>query len=243
MSARPLIGVPGMWSAGIKGLRFAGVAVAVEVLRSIDRAGGEPVILFPASTDGAAGQVRRVDAVVIPGGSDVDPALYGQEPHSEYGPTDYEGQDAFELGIISACLEQGVPLLAICRGMQLLNVGRGGSLAQHLEPGEVQHKGEVHPVRIEAGSLLADVVGTLGADASSYHHQAVDALGAGLRVTARAADGVPEALELPGADVLAVQWHPEDLAARSASDHALFEWVVERAGARTSQREPAEARA
>jgi putative glutamine amidotransferase len=232
MTPRPLIGVPGMWSEGIKGLRFAGVAVAVEVLRSIDRAGGEPVVLFPASSEGAAAQVGRVDAVVLPGGSDVDPALYGQKPHAEYGPTDYEGQDAFELGIIDACVAQGVPLLAICRGMQLLNVGRGGSLVQHLEPGDVQHRGEVHEVRIEPGSLLADAVGGLGADASSYHHQAVGTLGASLRVTARAADGVVEALELPGAEVLAVQWHPEDLAASSASDHALFEWVVERARVR-----------
>lgn len=232
MSPRPLIGVPGMWSAGVKGLRFDGVAVAVEVLRSIDRAGGEPVILYPASAEGAAGQVGRVDAVVLPGGADIDPALYGEEPHEEYGPTDYAGQDAFELGVIDACVAQGVPLLAICRGMQLLNVGRGGTLVQHLGPGGVQHRGEVHGVRIESGSLLAGAIGGLGADASSYHHQAVGTLGAGLRVTARAADGVVEALELPGAEVLAVQWHPEDLAASSASDHALFAWVVERARVR-----------
>jgi putative glutamine amidotransferase len=224
-----------MWSADIRGLRFAGVAVAVEVLRSIDRAGGEPVILFPSSADGPAGQVRRVDGVVLPGGSDISPALYGQAPHPEHAPADYEGQDAFELGIIEACLRQDVPLLAICRGMQLLNVGRGGTLVQHLEPSGVQHRGEVHRVSVQEGSLLHAAVGCLAVQASSYHHQAVGALGEGLRVAARAEDEVVEALELPGAEVLAVQWHPEDLAAASATDHALFRWVVEHAAQRASR--------
>ena len=226
-----------MWSAGIRGLRFAGVAVAVEVLRSIDRAGGEPVILFPASAEGAAAQVGRVDAVVLPGGSDVDPALYGQDPHETYSPADYEGQDAFELAVIAACLDQDVPLLAICRGLQLLNVGRGGSLVQHLDPGAVGHRGEVHSVETQDGSLLHRTVGAVAIQASSYHHQAVDVLGSGLRVTARAEDGVVEAIELPGAEVLAVQWHPEDLAATSGTDHALFTWVVERAARRSARRE------
>lgn len=235
MTGRPLIGVPGMWSPEIRGLRFAGVAVAVEVLRSIDRAGGEPVILYPASSEGAAGQVRRVDAVVLPGGSDIDPAVYGQDPHEEYSPADYEGQDAFELGIIEACLGQDVPLLAICRGLQLLNVHCGGTLVQHLEPGQVRHRGEVHGVRIEPGSLLAEAVGVLKAEGSSYHHQAIGTLGVGLRITARAEDGVVEALELPGAEVLAVQWHPEDLSASSATDRALFAWAVERARLRAGR--------
>ncbi|NKX55187.1 gamma-glutamyl-gamma-aminobutyrate hydrolase family protein [Arthrobacter mobilis] len=228
--SRPLIGVPGMWSSSVHGLRFDGVAVAVQVLRSIAAAGGEPVVMFPGSTDGSpdsiTAQLARFDAVVLPGGADVSPALYGAEPDEHYWPADYEGQDGFEAGIITGCIEAGVPLLAICRGLQLLNVGRGGTLVQHLAPGPVQHKDALHAVEVAPGSLLASVIGAQPAEVSSYHHQAVGALGEGLRVTATAPDGVVEALEVPGVPLLAVQWHPEDTAATNPADHALFEWVV-----------------
>jgi putative glutamine amidotransferase len=230
--SRPLIGVPGMWSSSVRGMRFDGVAVAAQVLRSIDRAGGEPVVMFPGSSEGSAdtaAQLARFDGVVLPGGADVDPALYGAEPDEHYWPADYDGQDSFEAGVLAGCLAAGIPLLAICRGLQLLNVCRGGTLVQHLEPGAVQHKDAVHPVAVSAGSLLAAAVGTETVEVSSYHHQAVGALGDGLRVTATAADGVVEALEVPGSPLLAVQWHPEDLAASNPADHALFQWVVEAA--------------
>jgi len=208
-------------------MRFAGVAVAAEVLRSIDRAGGEPVVLFPGSAEEPAEQLARIDAVVLPGGADVDPRLYGAEPDEHYWPADHEGQDRFEAGILAGCLEAGVPLLAICRGLQLLNVVRGGTLIQHLEPGPVQHKDAVHPVAVVPESLLASAIGASRARVSSYHHQAVGILGAGLVATATAEDGVVEALEVPGAPLLAVQWHPEDTAATTPGDHALFAWVVE----------------
>ncbi|MGW6173741.1 gamma-glutamyl-gamma-aminobutyrate hydrolase family protein [Arthrobacter sp. NPDC055138] len=228
---RPLIGVPGMWSSSVHGLRYDGVAVAAAVLRCIVRAGGEPVIMFPGTGDSPAEQLARLDGVVLPGGADVAPSLYGAEPDEHYWPTDYDGQDAYEAGIIEGCLAADVPLLAICRGLQLLNVGRGGTLIQHLGPGEVQHKGTVHPVQVAAGSLLAEVIGGDAADVSSYHHQAIGILGEGLTVAASARDGVVEAVEVPGAPMLAVQWHPEDTAETNASDHALFQWVV-RAAAR-----------
>ncbi|GAA3700749.1 gamma-glutamyl-gamma-aminobutyrate hydrolase family protein [Arthrobacter ginkgonis] len=224
---RPLVGVPGMWSAKVQGMRFAGVAVAAEVLRSIDRAGGEPVVLFPGSAEGPAEQLARVDAVVLPGGADVDPRLYGAEPDEHHWPADHDGQDRFEAGILAGCLEAGVPLLAICRGLQLLNVTRRGTLIQHLEPGPVQHKDAIHPVAVSPGSLLASATGASRVHVSSYHHQAVGIIGEGLVATATAEDGVVEALEVPGAPLLAVQWHPEDTAATSAEDHALFAWVIE----------------
>ncbi|MCG2623264.1 gamma-glutamyl-gamma-aminobutyrate hydrolase family protein [Arthrobacter sp. I2-34] len=230
--SRPLIGVPGMWSSSVHGMRFDGVAVAAAVLRCIDRAGGEPVVMFPGSIDGVgnpAAQLARFDGVVLPGGADVDPARYGAEPDEHYWPADYDGQDAYEAGILAGCLEADIPLLAICRGLQLLNVSRGGTLIQHLEPGAVTHKDAVHPVAVPAGSLLAAAAGAGTVEVSSYHHQAVGDLGEGLRVTATAADGVVEALELPGSPLLAVQWHPEDLAAGNPADHALFQWVVEAA--------------
>ena len=233
--SRPLIGVPGMWSSSVHGLRFEGVAVAAQVLRSIAAAGGEPVIMFPEGA-AAADQVERFDGVVLPGGADVSPALYGAEPDEHYWPADYAGQDAFETEVLAACVAAGVPTLAICRGLQLLNVARGGTLIPHLEPGReadnVQHKGAVHPVTVAAGSLLASVVGAGPVNVSSYHHQASGKLGAGLQVTARADDGVVEALEVPGAPLLAVQWHPEDTADSNPADHALFAWVVDAARAR-----------
>jgi putative glutamine amidotransferase len=244
--SRPLIGVPGMWSSSVHGLRFEGVAVAAQVLRSIAAAGGEPVVMFPEGA-AAADQVQRYDGVVLPGGADVSPALYGAEPDEHYWPADYAGQDAFETDVLAACVAAGVPTLAICRGLQLLNVARGGTLIPHLEPGSdaggVRHKDAVHPVSVSAGSLLASVVGTGPVDVSSYHHQAAGELGEGLQVTARAEDGVVEALEVPGTPLLAVQWHPEDTADSNPADHALFAWVVEAARTRrdrTGQVSPAQ---
>lgn len=228
---RPLIGVPGMWSAKVQGMRFAGAAAAVAVLACIDRAGGEPVVLFPGSSESAAELLGRLDGVVIPGGADIDPRRYGGEPDEHYWPADHPGQDDYEAGLLRACLDSGIPTLAICRGMQLLNVVAGGTLVGHLEPGTIGHRGEEHPVTCEPGTLLASVLGTGPVRTSSYHHQAVDRMGAGLLVAARAPDGVIEALEVPGANLLAVQWHPEDLAEASESDHALFRWVIEAAGA------------
>ncbi|EMY35100.1 peptidase C26 [Arthrobacter crystallopoietes BAB-32] len=234
--SRPLIGVPGMWSSSVHGLRFDGVAVAAQVLGCIVRAGGEPVIMFPGSGESAAEQVQRYDGVVLPGGADVSPALYGAEPDEHYWPADYDGQDAYEAGVLAACEDAGVPVLAICRGLQLLNVSRGGTLIQHLEPGSeagaVQHKDALHPVTVAEDSLLASVVGAGPVEVSSYHHQAAGELGDGLAVTAAAGDGVVEALEVPGAPLLAVQWHPEDTAETNPADHALFAWVVEAARAR-----------
>ncbi|PVZ53668.1 gamma-glutamyl-gamma-aminobutyrate hydrolase family protein [Arthrobacter sp. H-02-3] len=238
--SRPLIGVPGMWSDSVHGLRFAGAAVAVAVLEAIDRAGGEPVIIFPGSSQDTRDLLGRFDAVLVPGGSDIDPARYGQEPDANHAPADYAGQDEFEAGVISACLDSGVPLLAICRGMQLLNVTLGGSLVQHLEGSRVGHRGELHDVAVAEGSLLHGVTGERSIVVSSYHHQAVGQLGSGLRVTASAADGVVEALEVPGSAVLAVQWHPEDDAGARLSDQLLFEWLVAEADQRRAgRRQPA----
>lgn len=232
---RPLIGVPGMWSGKVQGMRFAGTAVAVEVLRSIDRAGGEPVVLFPGSHGSGAEQVSRLDGVVIPGGADIDPRRYGSEPDEHYWPADFAGQDDYEAGILRACLATGTPTLAICRGLQLLNVVHGGTLVGHLASGTVEHRGAQHPVACEPGTLLATVLGVTPVNTSSYHHQAVDLVGEGLKVSAMASDGVIEGLEVEGAPLLAVQWHPEDLASTSLTDHALFAWVVEASRTRRNE--------
>ncbi|UQA96405.1 gamma-glutamyl-gamma-aminobutyrate hydrolase family protein [Streptomyces halobius] len=178
--------------------------------RLVQRSGGLAALLPPGVPQTAAAAVARLDGLVIAGGADVDPARYGAEPHPRTGPPSLD-RDAWELALIEAALADGVPMLGICRGMQLLNVALGGTLVQHLDghagpPGVFDH----HDVKPVPGTLLG---ATLPEPVSvpTYHHQAVDRLGSGLLASAYAEDGTIEALELPDARgfTLAVQWHPE----------------------------------
>jgi putative glutamine amidotransferase len=158
----------------------------------------------------AAAAVARLDGLVIAGGPDVEPVRYGAEPHPRTGPPARE-RDAWELALIDAALTARVPLLGICRGMQLLNVALGGTLVQHLD-GHAEVVGVFgnHAVKPVPGSLYAAVVPD-ETSVPAYHHQAVDRLGEGLVPSAYADDGTVEALELPSGEgwVLGVQWHPE----------------------------------
>jgi putative glutamine amidotransferase len=178
--------------------------------RLVQRSGGLAALLPPDDPAAAAAAVARLDGLVIAGGPDVAPARYGAEPHPRTGPPAAD-RDAWELALIEAALTGGVPLLGICRGLQLLNVALGGTLVQHLDghagPPGVFVRHTVEPV---AGTLLGAVLPE-PVSVPTYHHQAVDRLGRGLRVSAYAADGTVEALELPAARgfTLAVQWHPE----------------------------------
>ncbi|MDT3400180.1 gamma-glutamyl-gamma-aminobutyrate hydrolase family protein [Streptomyces sp. B1866] len=184
--------------------------------RLVADAGGLAALLPPQEPRTAAEVVARLDGLVVAGGPDVEPVRYGAGPHPRTGPPARE-RDAWELALIDAALAGGVPLLGICRGMQLLNVARGGTLVQHL-PDVVGHEGHVgppgafgrHEVRPVPGTLLAAAVPE-PCTVPTRHHQAVDRLGAGLVASAHAADGTVEAVELPGAAsfVLGVQWHPE----------------------------------
>ncbi|MEV6118251.1 gamma-glutamyl-gamma-aminobutyrate hydrolase family protein [Streptomyces sp. NPDC052109] len=178
--------------------------------RLVQRAGGLAAMLPPDAPDRAARTVARLDGLVIAGGPDVDPARYGAERDPRTGPP-APARDAWELALIEAALEAGTPVLGICRGMQLLNVALGGTLVQHLA-GHAEVVGVFggHPVKPVPGSLYAGIVPE-ELTVPTYHHQAVDRLGAGLVPSAHAADGTVEAVELP-ADrgwVLGVQWHPE----------------------------------
>lgn len=233
----PSIGVTGMWSNRVHGLRFDGSAVAVQVLRSIIRAGGEPETLFAESRLDARDRVRRYDGIVVPGGADLKPATHGAEPHPSTVPADYEWQDEFEASIIRAAIEQDVPLLAICRGFQLLNAEFGGTLVQDVGDETSLHRNGMHDVDIAPGSRLRSLVGADRIAVSSYHHQAVDRPADGLTVTAVAPDGVAEGLEHPQARVVAIQWHPEDGAQDDPRQQALFDWVVG-ASARTPAPRP-----
>ncbi|MHB9862940.1 gamma-glutamyl-gamma-aminobutyrate hydrolase family protein [Streptomyces sp. YIM S03343] len=209
---RPLIGVSTYLEAearwGVWELEAALLPAGYP--RLVQRAGGLAALLPPDAPEYAASAVARLDGLVIAGGPDVEPVHYGAEPEDRTGPPD-RPRDAWELALIEAALAARLPLLGICRGMQLLNVALGGTLVQHLD-GHAELPGVFgsHPVKPVPGTLYGDIVPE-EASVPTFHHQCVDRPGRGLLASAHAADGTVEAIELPPADgwVLGVQWHPE----------------------------------
>ncbi|KIF02296.1 glutamine amidotransferase [Streptomyces sp. RSD-27] len=181
----------------------------------IQAAGGRTVLLPPDAPEAAADVVGRLDAIVLTGGEDVDPALYGAAPHPRTGPPVRE-RDAWELAVLAAGLARDIPVLGVCRGMQLMNVHAGGTLIQHL-PDRVGHHGHNPYPGHFCAHTVATVPGTrIGAllpgtrEVATHHHQAVDRLGAGLIVAARATDGTVEAVESTRHRfAVGLQWHPE----------------------------------
>ncbi|WP_299558072.1 gamma-glutamyl-gamma-aminobutyrate hydrolase family protein [uncultured Mycolicibacterium sp.] len=228
---RPLVAVVGRRADKVPILRFSATLAAEAICEAVWAAGGEPVIIHGPADHPLAELPQRLNAfhgVLLPGGADLGPRRYGAEPDPRTtGVVDF--QDELDLGVIRAVLELDLPVLAICRGMQALNVALGGTLHQHIVETDTPHHNAVHPVQVVPGSRLHAVVGTERIEVSSYHHQAVDRLGADLTVTATAADGIIEAVEHRRADLIAVQWHPEDLHATSDTDAALFADLVDRA--------------
>jgi putative glutamine amidotransferase len=226
---RPLIALPGRRSPKVQVLRYSGTIMAEALCEAVWAAGGEPLVLHGPDADPAGGietRLDRFDGVVMPGGSDMDPARFGQVPLPQTEPP-VPHDDDLDFGVVPAVLKLGIPTLAICRGMQVVNVALGGTLVQHLAAGPVEHRGALHDV-VTNGSLR-EITGRDRVTVSSYHHQAVDRVGARLRVVARADDGCVEALEHEAGTLLAVQWHPEDLHATNPTDAALFADLVERA--------------
>ncbi|MGH2944804.1 MAG: gamma-glutamyl-gamma-aminobutyrate hydrolase family protein [Solirubrobacteraceae bacterium] len=231
---RPLIGVTTseLRASAAATLRRHGepphaeMALGMTYLRAIEAAGGMPVVLPPLGD--AEAFLERLDAVCLSGGPDLDPAAYGAaDRHAELGPTE-PALDEFELALARAADRRGTPILGVCRGAQALNVARGGTLHQHL-PGHRQDAAAAattHSVRVTAGSRLARIVGAGSLAVNSFHHQAVEVLGRGLRAVAHADDGAVEAIEAPGHPfLLGVQWHVEGLVAEPRH-RALFEALV-----------------
>jgi putative glutamine amidotransferase len=226
---KPLIGVTTseLRPSGMATLRRQGepphpeMALGMTYLQAIERAGAVPVVLPPCVSD-LESLIARLDGVCLSGGPDLDPEAYGdRERHAELGPTE-PTLDAFELALARAALERDMPVLGICRGAQALNVACGGTLHQHL-PGHRQSEPgcrPTHEVEVLPRTRLAALIGAGGHAVNSFHHQAVDRVGRGLRVSARAADGTVEAIEGPGF-AIGVQWHAETLA-----DGRLFTALV-----------------
>lgn len=228
---RPLVAVTGRRATHVPILRFSATIAAEAICEAVWAAGGEPVIVHGPAADPLAelpGRLNSFDAVLLPGGADMEPSRYGADPVPETKDT-VAFQDEFELGVTRAVVELGLPALAICRGMQVLNVALGGSLVQHVVETNTLHHNAIHHVEVMEGSRLHTIVGAASIDVSSYHHQAVDRLGADLVISAVAADGLVEAVEHRRADIVAVQWHPEDRHATSDTDAALFADLVDRA--------------
>jgi putative glutamine amidotransferase len=227
---RPLIGITsyaeeirwGVWTEDA-------ALVPLAYVRAVEHAGGRPLVV-PPSKDGLEETLDALDGVIFSGGGDLDPELYGADPHGETDAPRAE-RDAAELRLLEAALDRDMPVLAICRGSQLLNVARGGDLEQHLPEavGHEQHRHEPgsfsdHDVTVAANSRLGGLLGDR-APVKSHHHQGYGRIGSGLEEVAWAEDGVVEGLE--DADkrfALGVLWHPEE-----GDDFALFQGLVEEA--------------
>jgi putative glutamine amidotransferase len=228
----------------VKAWADTGSAVMQETyLQSLWRAGAMESIVAPRETsvDDMRAYLSRVDGLVLVGGGDIDPARYGQLRHDEVYSVE-PACDSLEASLILAALELGVPTLAICRGLQMLNVALGGTLVQHIsgQPGYQNHGDPregfaLHRVDVDPGSLLSKSVGgaTSIDDCWSFHHQVIDQLADGLVVTARSADGTIEAVERSDAAtqgwMVAVQWHPERTSHSDAQQQALFNELVAQA--------------
>jgi len=208
-------------------------AVREDYVRSVEQSGAVPVVLPPVTPDDAPALLDRLDGILLSGGVDVDPALYGQAPHPKLGRVNRR-RDDFELALTWEALRRDVPILAICRGHQVLNVATGGTLVQDIPStlgGAVKHDGPgprwrpAHRVEVTAPSRLRQILGQDAVTVNSIHHQGVDRVGRDLVVSARCPeDGVIEGLEMPGRRfVVAVQWHPESFWNRADSFQSVFD--------------------
>ncbi len=237
-SARPLIGVttsevrvaPRLPHTSRAEPARPEMALGMSYAHAIAAAGGVPVVLPPVDVDGIEPLLARLAGVCLSGGPDLHPAAYGAEPHPRLGPT-WPDLDAYELAVARRADALGVPLLAICRGMQTLNVARGGTLHQHVDGHRQDRPCEQpgHAVDVVPDSRLGPLAGDRRIDVNSFHHLGIADLGRGLRPVAWADDGVVEAVEAPGARfVLGVPWPAEGLVARR-EQLALFTSFVDAA--------------
>lgn len=244
--SRPIIGIPCDVESreGERDRAF----VFLTYVEAVRRAGAIP-LLIPPQPEQADAAMEALDGVLLAGGDDCDPSLYGEERHPTCATMDVRRQEN-ELAIVRAARARGVPTLGICLGMQMMNVAAGGSLIQDIDSAiatDIRHASEPenrgrHAVRVDAGSRLAALVAAAELTVNSSHHQAVGRVGEGLRVTAHAPDGVVEALEDPRHPFfIGVQWHPEDMAGEPCAS-PLFAAFVAAARLRAGRKDVVAAR-
>jgi putative glutamine amidotransferase len=233
----PLIVIPARFSPNATALRYEAEVTARALAAAVFAAGGEPLAVHPHApdlaidVDAARERIWFADGVLLPGGGDVAARWAGQQPH----PTQYgvdEEQDAFDLAVARVALSDHLPLLAICRGTQIVNIALGGDLVQDMDDTVGNHRNRVHDLEVDKTSPLGEIVGRKTA-ISCYHHQCIATLGAGLIPAAYSSDGVIEAVTLQdhAGWYLGVQWHPEDSAASDPVQAAVFRHFVEAAAA------------
>ena len=227
---RPVIGITSYAEQARWGVWNSPAAlIPLAYVHAVEKAGGRP-LLVPPSDEGVEETLDALDGLLFSGGADIDPEVYGAEPHPETNGVRAD-RDRAELALLAAALERDMPVLAVCRGSQVLNVARGGDLVQHLPElvGDDKHKHTPgvfadHDVELEQGTRLAGLLGER-APVKSHHHQGYGRIGEGLVASARAEDGTVEALEDPARRfALGVLWHPEE-----GEDFSLFQALVDEA--------------
>jgi putative glutamine amidotransferase len=226
MSVRPRIALIGRFTNTASALRYGGVVSSRALLESLWDAGADPVTLLPAAESDWKQRLHGYQGVLLAGGGDINPARYGQEPDPSVYDVD-DLQDESDFGMTEYVLQQGIPTLAVCRGLHVVNVVRGGTLIQDMP---VNHRHVVQEVKVsdyESFGFTSELVGT-----SCYHHQAIDKIGTGLEVLGRGPDGTIEAVGIESTGwARGVQWHPEDTAKSDSNQHGLFARLVKEASA------------
>ena len=225
---RPLVLIPARFSDSASALRYRAEVAAAKLLQVVDEAGGEPLVIHPTTPEPGIEELAErywmADAILLPGGGDLSPRWYGQEPHPAlYGVN--EDQDAFDLAMGRWAILDKIPLLAICRGIHVINVALGGTLVQDMaEATGRNHRELVHDIELVADSSMRDVVASDRITISCSHHQCIDDLGDKLVPAAYAADGTIEAVTLAGHEgwFLGLQWHLEDLADTDPIQQGIF---------------------
>ncbi|HNM96442.1 MAG TPA: gamma-glutamyl-gamma-aminobutyrate hydrolase family protein [Marmoricola sp.] len=230
--ARPRIAFPLRFSESASALRYRAEVAARALVEAVWAAGGEPIMLHPAAPEGVDTDVterlRHIDGLLLPGGGDLAGKWSGQPDHETLYDVDLT-QDAFDLALAKHALAVGLPTLAICRGLQVVNVLLGGQLVADMDSsGITHHRHRVHHVEVEPDEILTPITGS-SVEVSCYHHQCLGDLAPGLRVVGRAEDGVPEAVRYDDAKAwfLGLQWHPEDTAADDPVQAGLFKAFID----------------
>lgn len=226
--ARPRIAILARFAESTSATRYAAIVTARRLAEGVWAAGGEPLTMLAVSGSDWADRLRGIDGVLMPGGADINPQAYGQEISSEHVYDVDDLADEADISMVKYALNKGIPVLAICRGLQITNAALGGTLVQHMD---APHQHHVAPVTIEK---YVDELGLSSAtvEASCYHHQMIDQVAPGLEVIGRSAEGYVEAVKFDApAWAFGVQWHPEDNYDTNAPQLELFTRFVNAAAA------------